>query len=215
MEILAGLAKGLKLSVGRSGRSTRKKQADFEAEAGKDLRPTPVRVRKAMADSLKGVYFEGTIVDLFAGCGSMGLEFLSRGAVECVFVERSPDTGLDENIDAFREREAKQSLAHAKIRHVRQDVFTFLQNEAELWQSADLIWADMPFRSFEEDLPRLITLLDTSRNALAQKPTLVCLELEAKQVPVLEACLLNYTHWRVQRLATYGRVGAVTLKCCV
>lgn len=56
---------------------------------GKGVRPTTDRVREAWMASL-GVELEGArILDLFAGSGALGLEALSRGAREVVFVERA------------------------------------------------------------------------------------------------------------------------------
>ncbi len=48
------------------------------------------RVREAMFSTL-GSGIEGArVLDLFAGTGSLGLEALSRGAAEALFVERDP-----------------------------------------------------------------------------------------------------------------------------
>jgi 16S rRNA (guanine966-N2)-methyltransferase len=52
-------------------------------------RPYPSRVREAVFNTLRE-WFEGaTVLDLFAGVGSMGLEAVSRGAANVVMVERS------------------------------------------------------------------------------------------------------------------------------
>jgi 16S rRNA (guanine966-N2)-methyltransferase len=54
-----------------------------------DMRPTADQVRKAVFDIL-GPSVEGRrVLDLFAGTGSLGIEALSRGATEAVFVEKS------------------------------------------------------------------------------------------------------------------------------
>jgi len=51
-------------------------------------RPLPDKVRGAMFNMLQG-HIEGeAFVDVFAGVGSFGLEAISRGARECVFIER-------------------------------------------------------------------------------------------------------------------------------
>src|ERR671925_144199 len=51
------------------------------------LRPTADRVREALFNIL-GVRIEGAaILDLFAGSGAVGLEALSRGARQAMFVE--------------------------------------------------------------------------------------------------------------------------------
>lgn len=56
---------------------------------GADTRPTADQVRKAIFDIL-GPHIDGTrVLDLFAGSGALGIEALSRGAREAVFVESS------------------------------------------------------------------------------------------------------------------------------
>jgi len=51
------------------------------------LRPTAARVREAVFSSVGGLVEGARVLDLFAGCGALGLEALSRGASDCVFVE--------------------------------------------------------------------------------------------------------------------------------
>lgn len=67
-------------------------------------RPIPDRVKESLFGLLRG-HFEGAaVMDVFAGTGSIGLEALSRGAGQVVFVERSREVAalLRENIKAFK-----------------------------------------------------------------------------------------------------------------
>jgi 16S rRNA (guanine966-N2)-methyltransferase len=65
-------------------------------------RPVTDRVKQSVFDIL-GSEVEGRIFDLFAGTGSMGLECLSRGAVDATFFEsdRSAVARLRKNIAAL------------------------------------------------------------------------------------------------------------------
>lgn len=56
-------------------------------------RPTPNRVREAVFNSLYslGAVDGARVLDLFAGTGALGIEALSRGASEAVFVEHDPE----------------------------------------------------------------------------------------------------------------------------
>jgi 16S rRNA (guanine966-N2)-methyltransferase len=56
---------------------------------GSETRPTADQVRKAMFDILASQVAGSRVLDLFAGSGALGIEALSRGAAEAVFVESS------------------------------------------------------------------------------------------------------------------------------
>ncbi len=75
MEILGGMAKGISLKV----------------PGGATVRPTAVRARRALFDSL-GILDGKSACDLFAGSGAVGFEFASRGAESVLFVEKSPQS---------------------------------------------------------------------------------------------------------------------------
>ena len=71
---------------------------------GRDVRPTPEKVREALFNILGARFVEGArVLDLFAGTGALGIEALSRGAFEVVFVERSRRTAtiLRENVESL------------------------------------------------------------------------------------------------------------------
>lgn len=51
-------------------------------------RPMPAMVKEALFTLLRGHYDDAGVLDLFAGSGAVGLEAVSRGARECVFVEK-------------------------------------------------------------------------------------------------------------------------------
>lgn len=71
MRVIGGTERGRRLRVPR----------------GRDVRPTPDRVRETLFNWLQGEV-EGTVaLDLFAGSGALGVEALSRGAAFATFVE--------------------------------------------------------------------------------------------------------------------------------
>jgi 16S rRNA (guanine966-N2)-methyltransferase len=69
------------------------------APAGESVRPTSDRAREALFNILShgrfaadGIPFAGAaVLDAFAGTGALGLEALSRGAAEAVFIEQDPE----------------------------------------------------------------------------------------------------------------------------
>ena len=79
-------------------------------------RPTGEKVREAIFDVL-GPVTGLRVLDLFAGTGAMGLEALSRGARECVFVEEAPVVAktLRENVAAL-DFEAESRVINASYK---------------------------------------------------------------------------------------------------
>ncbi len=73
MRIIAGKVKGLKLKTPSS----------------KGIRPMTERARKALFDILGLKVEDARVLDLFCGTGAVGIEALSRGAKEAVFVDSS------------------------------------------------------------------------------------------------------------------------------
>jgi 16S rRNA (guanine966-N2)-methyltransferase len=63
----------------------------LKARKGRETRPTADRVREAIFNMLLSrSEVPERVLDLYAGTGAMGLEALSRGAREAVFVESDP-----------------------------------------------------------------------------------------------------------------------------
>jgi len=77
----------------------------FDAPPGTDTRPTTDKVREAVFNALGSldVVRDAVVVDLFAGSGGMGIEALSRGAAEVIFVERDRAAArlIRSNLDAL------------------------------------------------------------------------------------------------------------------
>lgn len=69
----------------------------------KTTRPTMDRVRESLFSSIGSAITNAIVLDLYAGCGSIGLEALSRGASKVYFVEKNRHAlnALRSNIDAL------------------------------------------------------------------------------------------------------------------
>jgi 16S rRNA (guanine966-N2)-methyltransferase len=71
------------------------KGCTLQAPAGRDIRPTSDRAREGifniLAHSIDWQGFEGTaVLDVFSGTGALGLEAMSRGASNGVFIDNDP-----------------------------------------------------------------------------------------------------------------------------
>ena len=88
MRIISGKCRGLNL----------------ETLAGEATRPTLDRVKESLFNILGNMFYNISVLDLFAGSGALGLEALSRGAKSCDFVDLSKDAVkiIKKNIDKCR-----------------------------------------------------------------------------------------------------------------
>jgi len=123
MRIIAGSARNLELT----------------APPTLEVRPTAVRSRKALFDSI-GEFGGLRVVDLFAGSGALALEAASRGASSIVLVEQNARhaSAIEENI--LRVRRTGAEFAARVIRGDASDPLTVLAAAP-----ADLLFADPPY----------------------------------------------------------------------
>jgi 16S rRNA (guanine966-N2)-methyltransferase len=119
MRVVGGSAKGIQL----------------KPVPGSGTRPISDRVKEAVFDILGDEIVNARVLDLFAGTGSVGIEALSRGAAQAVFVEKHPKAIA--TIKANLRQTRLQSLA----RVVKADVFKFLAAPPEPF---DLIYIAPP-----------------------------------------------------------------------
>jgi len=107
MRVIAGKAKGRKL----------------RSVPGDVTRPITDRVKESLFNILGDEVIDTLFLDLFAGTGSVGIEALSRGARQAVFIERSRRA-----IETIKENLKITGLA-AQAEVIRDDVFRFLARE--------------------------------------------------------------------------------------
>jgi 16S rRNA (guanine966-N2)-methyltransferase len=119
VRVIAGSAKGIQL----------------QAVPGSGTRPISDRVKEAVFNILGDTVIDSYVLDLFAGTGSVGIEALSRGAEQAVFVEKHPKA-----IATIRAN-LRRTRLQASARIVQADVFRFL---ADAPQPFDLIYVAPP-----------------------------------------------------------------------
>lgn len=113
------------------------------ATPGPTTRPTSDRVREAMFSRLQArEEFQGTILDLFAGSGALGLEAASRGAEHVVMVEHHPGAlkVIRSNIEMVSPSLASTTTLQARSARVE----SFLQASPTL--SATGVFLDPPYK---------------------------------------------------------------------
>lgn len=130
MRIIAGKARNMRI----------------ECPPGEAVRPMLERVREAVFNLFRDAVEGADALDLFSGCGSIGIEALSRGAAWCVFVERDSKIrwGLERNLAHVRLAEFCDVIEGDACKCVprlqrlgRRYKLVFVDPPYEMWQDAD------------------------------------------------------------------------------
>ena len=139
MRISGGMAKGIPLRVTKTPK----------------LRPATDANRERLFSSLGDFIREKSILDLFAGTGSYGLEALSRGAGGAIFVEGDRKIFRDLKLNLANTcKSANLASDIGRIEH--REVIEYLRHcEA----SFDLVFLDPPYTEFARLVPRILELL--------------------------------------------------------
>ena len=153
------------------------------------LRPTPDRVRETLFNWLQHSLAGTRCLDLFAGSGALGLEALSRGAAEVVFVEQFPAAA----------RTLQEQLVRlggeGKGRVMEMGAARFLRTPAKPF---DIVFLDPPFG--KNALAEYVPMLDSG--SWLTPSGLVYLENERiAGLPQLPA------HWELLKSKSAGEVG--------
>ncbi len=106
---------------------------------GMDTRPTQDRTKETLFNVLQSHIPGAAFLDLFAGSGGIGIEALSRGAKEAVFVEnaKSPIACIKDNL--------KFTKLEDSARLMEMDVMTALER-LRGHEEFDVIFMDPPYK---------------------------------------------------------------------
>ena len=121
MRIISGKAKGTKL---------------YTLE-GTNTRPTLDRVKESIFNIIQNDIEDAEILDLFAGSGAIGLEFLSRGARNAVLCDKSKD------VTEIIKRNVQKTHMEEKTQILNLDFETCLDKVKN--RQFDIIYIDPPY----------------------------------------------------------------------
>lgn len=138
MRVIAGTAKRIQL-----------KTID-----GMDTRPTTDRIKETLFNMIAEYLADSSFLDLFSGSGAIGIEALSRGAANAVFVEQSKRAMecIRENLTITR------LMKRAELYET--DVINAL-SRMEMSQKFDYIFMDPPYNQLLEK--KVLEYLSTSQ----------------------------------------------------
>ena len=154
----------------------------------KGLRPTSERIRETLFNWLMPTIHGTKCLDLFAGTGGLGLEALSRGASECVFVEKSSRAAcvLERNV-------RKLNADGATV--LKQDAYDYLAEAGR--ERFDLVFLDPPFAT--ESVGELCRLIHKGNLLTAGGKVYVEQDRSANEPELPEG-------WRTWKRGTAGKV---------
>jgi 16S rRNA (guanine(966)-N(2))-methyltransferase RsmD len=170
MRVIAGEAKGKTLKM----------------VPGKGTRPIADRVKESLFNILGWRVPDCRFLDLFAGTGSVGIEALSRGAGEAVFVEKAAKA-----IKVVRENLRITGLGQ-RARVIRGDVFQFIAQ------------ADARYDVIYVAPPQYVGLWSRTLLALDERPLLEDDGVIVVQIYPKEYAPLPLNHHALTDQRTYG-----------
>ena len=180
MRVIAGVAKGRRLY----------------AVPGRSTRPITDRVKESLFDILAGDVIDSRFLDLFAGTGAVGIEALSRGACEAVFVEHN------RRALATLTRNLQQTELTSKARVMPQDVFDYIDRHPG--QQFDIIYVAPP--QYKNLWSRTLLQLDDS--GLLDRQGVVVAQIYPKEYEDLalnQLALHDQRRYGSTMLCFYGR----------
>jgi len=121
--IIAGEKKGLRL----------------KSPQGKNTRPTTDRIKETIFNILSPYIENSTVLDVFAGTGSLGIEALSRGGKSATFIENNK--GCSDIIKSNLEFTGYNNVSDVIYMSVAAAIKMLSQNNAKF----DMIFMDPPY----------------------------------------------------------------------
>lgn len=153
---------------------------------GDDVRPTTDKVKEAIFSSVQFELEGRNFLDLFAGCGQMGIEALSRGCANATFIDRSKAA-----IRAIEENLAVTNLKQ-KARVINVDSVNYIKTTNDEY---DIVFLDPPY----------------NKGILQEIMPLVAQKIKKTGIIICESALNDdllqkYYNFSLDRERTYGKI---------
>jgi 16S rRNA (guanine(966)-N(2))-methyltransferase RsmD len=100
-------------------------------------RPTMDRVKESLFGTIQNYVKDSIVLDLFAGSGNVGYEFLSNGSKSCYFIDNNPKV-----IEALNK--VKKELNEVNAYIIRSDFKDYLNSTNVKF---DIIFLDPPYQN--------------------------------------------------------------------
>jgi len=119
----------------------------LESLKGTAMRPTSDKLRETLFNVLGALVVDARFVDLFAGTGAVGIEALSRGASEAIFVEKHPPAValIKKNLESLEIRKGASVLPLDALKALER----LAQEPSVANTRMDILFLDPPYAEAE------------------------------------------------------------------
>ena len=182
MRVISGSARGTKL-------------ASIES---KNTRPTLDRVKESLFNILNNdINGDSVVLDLFAGSGAIGIEFLSRGAKKAVFVDCSREA-----VEMIKKNLEKTHL-YEKAEIINDDYINALKKQKLKFTH---IYLDPPYK--KDFVIKALNIIE--ENKLLEKDGVIIIETDdPEEEKIIEDNIINY---KICDTRKYGRAILIFLR---
>lgn len=132
-----------------------------------EIRPTEDRIKESMFNIIGKIDEDSIVLDLFAGSGSIGIEFLSRGAKLAYFIDKSKDAIQLVKMNLVKTRFEERSVV------LQRDSLAALKYLVTKGEFFDYIFIDPPYKDVQLFHKVLEVLSDST---LLKEKTLIIVE---------------------------------------
>lgn len=164
-----------------------------------NTRPTLDRVKESLFNIIQNQIEDTTILDLFAGSGAIGIEFLSRRAQKTYFCDKSSKA-----IDMINKNLEKTRLKEKAV-VINKDYIDCINELKSI--KFDIIFLDPPYK---ENLS-IEALKQISDNRLLKDGGMIIIETDEPEREIREIRDINI-EYKIYDLRKYGRVSLIFLK---
>ncbi|MGM9928976.1 MAG: 16S rRNA (guanine(966)-N(2))-methyltransferase RsmD [Bacillus sp. (in: firmicutes)] len=171
----------------------------LKAVPGVSTRPTTDKVKESIFNIIGPYFHGGTVLDLFAGSGSLGIEALSRGMEKAIFVDREYKAiaTVRSNLEACNYTEQAEVY--------KNDAERALKALIKRGISFDLIVLDPPYK--KQKLIDILTII-SDNYLLEENGTIVC---EHSDEVILPETVGQLKRWRQE---AYGMIAISIYSQC-
>lgn len=169
MRVITGFARGRKLRT----------------LDGESVRPTTDKVKEAMFSIIQFDIEGSRVLDMFCGCGQLGIEALSRGAKSAVFIDisRASMSVTEENLENTGFRSCSKTVLSNSLE--------YLDRTSEIF---DIAFLDPPYKA-----GIMADAIERVRLHMADGGIIVC---ETAAEEILPECVEGFTSRRYK----YGKI---------